>query len=124
MQNNFIYLLLFFVQFSFFSLFADNDSQTDTYVENEYVEENDTFIWLGPGWYSGVWFGSEADFNNYNHYHHEHGHHHGDHHQGHDHGDHHGDNHREHGHGGDHHGSGHRNQGGGHRSGGGGHRGK
>ena len=30
---------------------------------DDYYDE-DSFVWIGPGWYGGVWFGSEDDFNN------------------------------------------------------------
>lgn len=83
--------------------------------EGNYYDDDDTDveIWIGPGWYNGIWFDNEVEFDDWHHHHHHHGHHgrhghhdHHDHHDGH-HGGHHGDGH----HGGSHHGGGH---GGGH----------
>ena len=65
-------------------------------------------VWYGPGWYNGVWFSTEVDFDNWNHDHyHSHHHHNGGGSGHHGHG---GDGH----HGGDHHGGGGGGHGGGH----------
>jgi hypothetical protein len=40
---------------------SDQDGQDTEYVQ--------PVIWTGPGWYSGVWFSTEIDFNNWNHHH-------------------------------------------------------
>ena len=51
-------------------------------------EEEPNFIWVGPGWYGGTWFGTEVEFNDWHdhhgwrhdHYYHNHGgYHHGHH---------------------------------------------
>ena len=39
------------------------DDQGD---DTEYVQP---VIWTGPGWYYGIWFSTEIDFNNWNHHH-------------------------------------------------------
>lgn len=71
--------------------------------------DDDGMLWIGPGWYYGVWFDNEVEYNDWHdhhHYHHDHDHH--NHHDHHDHGlhggDHHGGHHGGHGgHGGGHH---------------------
>ncbi|MBS0648817.1 MAG: hypothetical protein JSS10_06310 [Verrucomicrobia bacterium] len=77
--------------------------------EGYYYEDDDDTnveVWIGPGWYNGIWFDNEVEYDDWHHHHH--GHHH-DHHGHHDHHDHHGDHHGGHhgGHGGSHHGGGH-----------------
>ncbi len=32
-------------------------------------EEEPNFIWVGPGWYGGVWFGTEGDFDDWHDHH-------------------------------------------------------
>lgn len=60
-------------------------AKTNVEVSKEETEQQDDdapMIWIGPGWYYGIWFDSEYDFDdwhrNHNHrdYHHDHdGHH-------------------------------------------------
>ena len=64
-------------------------------------DDTDVEVWVGPGWYNGIWFDNEVEFDDWHHHHHDH----------HDHHDHHGDHHGGGHHGGGHHGGGH---GGGH----------
>ncbi|MGH7889943.1 MAG: hypothetical protein ACRENF_05265, partial [Thermodesulfobacteriota bacterium] len=45
----------------------------------EPYDEDDEYIWIGPGWYYGVWFDNEVEFDDWHHDHHDH---HGDHHHG------------------------------------------
>ncbi len=37
----------------------------DGYYDDD--EDEDNFIWIGPGWYGGYWFGTEGDFDNRHH---------------------------------------------------------
>lgn len=38
--------------------------------DDGYYYDDEPPIWIGPGWYYGIWFGNEADYDNWNHYHH------------------------------------------------------
>jgi len=92
----------------------DGDAEQD---DNAYqVAPNQTVIWIGPGWYYGFWFDTQAAFFTWQRYHYYRGHRHGNfhHHHGRNHGSRHGG-HRS----GGHRSSGHRS--GGHRGGGGHH---
>lgn len=76
-------------------------SPDQEYPDDEYYDDDDEdVVWVGPGWYYGVWFDTEFDYDDW-----RHGHHHGDHGHG-GHGGHGG------GHGGGGHGSSHRGGGG------------
>lgn len=70
-------------------------------IESDGNEDDTTIIWVGPGWYWGIWFDNEVEFDDYYHHHHYHGHDHDHHHDGHHHGG--GGHHHGGGHGGGHH---------------------
>ncbi len=62
---------------------SESDQSSDS--ETEYVQP---VIWTGPGWYYGIWFSTEIDFNTWNHHHY--------HHRDHDHHNRHNDHHDRH----------------------------
>ncbi|HAB99304.1 MAG TPA: hypothetical protein DCE71_05735 [Parachlamydiales bacterium] len=100
-----------------------SDSEQSSDSTTEYVQP---VIWTGPGWYYGIWFSTEVDFNTWNHHHYHYRDH--DHHDRHnDHHDRHRDNHRDAGNnrrrndGSRHPNAGNRHDGGENRGGGGGH---
>lgn len=58
------------IVFSLSTLHAQNDNTNDNTYEN-------VNIWYGPGWYNGIWFANEDDFNNWNeHHYHDYNHQH------------------------------------------------
>jgi hypothetical protein len=89
----------------------DEDDQTDNYQEAQPV------VWIGPGWYYGLWFGTQLDllYWNRHYYHYNHGYYRNGYRGNHG-------NHGNHGRGGRSQGNGarHGGNGGGHRGGGGG----
>jgi|GEM_PF-1718465 hypothetical protein len=70
-----VYLILgtVFCVSSFLTACSQNPvlvSQNDT--ENDLENDSDQpVIWIGPGWYYGIWFNSEDDFHHWNHDHHD-----------------------------------------------------
>ena len=82
---------------------VDSNAGSDDDVDVQII------VWDGPGFYYGIWFGNERDYNNW-YYHHHHDH------DDHDHHDHHDDHNHNNG------GNGHHGSGGHHGGGGGGHR--
>ena len=109
MKNAYLIWCLFVCSTPLFGGASRTEVQVSADDDEDYYEQ-DSVIWIGPGWYYGMWFGNEGDFNNYNHYHH-HNHEPYDHHDGHHGGDHHGgggDHRRGGGHPGGGHGGGHR----------------
>ncbi len=73
--------------------------------DDDYYDDGDQIIWIGPGLYYGIWFDNEWDYNDW-YGHHHHGHHHDGHHDG-----------GHHGHGGGGHHDGGHHGGGGHGGG-------
>ena len=96
------------------SLFAGagrTEVQVSTDQDDDvYYEQDQTMVWIGPGWYYGIWFSNEYDYNHWN-YNHHHRYEPYDHHDGNRHHD--GENHHHGDQGGGHHGGG--GHGGGHR---------
>lgn len=41
-------------------------SKTNPQVSQEEEVDQTDVIWVGPGWYNGVWFNNEDDFNEWN----------------------------------------------------------
>ncbi len=106
------FYLSFFVVCSSLSAMVRAGVEYQTAPENDdgtvYYYEQD--VWYGPGFYNGIWFGSEGDFDDWNYYHHHGyphyyrgGHYHGGHYHG---GGYRGGGHRGGGHGGGGHGGG------------------
>ncbi len=60
-------------------LVGNPHTDVEVEVEVEPVPEEETVIWVGPGWYGGIWFDNEVEFNDYHHYHHDHHYYHHDH---------------------------------------------
>jgi len=86
-----IYLICGFAVCSALFFSGCNKNQINTSSEESDQGGQDTeyvqpVIWTGPGWYYGIWFSTEIDFNtwNHHHYHHRDGDHHNYHNDHHD----------------------------------------
>lgn len=40
----------------------NDQNDDDDYSDNVYIEEDNTDIWFGPGFYYGFWFDNESDY--------------------------------------------------------------
>lgn len=55
--------------FSSLSLYSEEEvKKTAEVATTEEIE--DVVLWIGPGWYWGIWFESEIEFNDYRYHHH------------------------------------------------------
>ncbi len=59
----FIYLIL---------LGLCNTTTADTPPSTVYTEEEPPIVWTGPGWYYGVWFDNEVEYDDWYHHHDNH----------------------------------------------------
>jgi len=76
--------LPFILTLIFYTTFIPLQAQVGIGVEVEAGDEepDQPIIWVGPGWYYGVWFDDEYAYNDWYGHHHGHDHHHDHHHGG------------------------------------------
>ena len=51
------------------STFYGAHSRSSIIIEGDHVERE--AVWIGPGWYYGIWFGDEHEYKAYHRHHHQ-----------------------------------------------------